>query len=96
MEAQRFAEIVAEQVYDRRDEYHQLSEEYESAEEHLNQALGCIHELVRDIAAATHALSCGTNDRDSGGVKFLQEALELVKRVFCAKAPTATTLSSSQ
>ena len=91
-EAQRLAEIVAEQVCDRRDEYHRLSEEYEAAEEYLNDGPVCIRELVPDTAAATHSLSCGTNDRDCNEVKYLQEALDLLES---ARTPITTSLSSS-
>ena len=82
-DTQRFEEMAAEQVYDRLDQYHRLSEECESAEDDLNEGLVCIRDLVRDTAAAAHALSCGTNDRDSNEEKYLQEALEIVGE-FCA------------
>ena len=39
-EAQRFAEIAQDKVFDRRDEHHGLTEEYEGAEEHLNEGWG--------------------------------------------------------
>ena len=58
-DAHRFADIAQEQDYDRRDEYHRLSEEYAAADGYLNEGLVCIRELVRDTAAATHSLSCG-------------------------------------
>ena len=61
---ERAKDAQAEQVHDRRDQFHRLSEDYESAEE-----LGCIRDLVRDTAAATHALSCGTNDRDETAMR---------------------------
>ena len=61
MEAQRCAEFAAQMVRDRRMEYHQPSEEFE---DDLNEGLGCVCELVGDIATATSALSCGVNDRD--------------------------------
>ena len=52
-EAQRFAEIAQEQIYDRRERYRRLSEEHAAAEEFLNEGLGCISEIVRDSSAAT-------------------------------------------
>ena len=32
-----------------------------------------------ETAAATHSLSCGTNDKDSNEVKYLQEPLDLLE-----------------
>ena len=61
-EAQRFAEVAAEQVDDRVDQKHRLPQDYESAEADLNEGLGGIRDFVRDTAAAAHALSCRTND----------------------------------
>ena len=65
--AQRIAAIAAEQICDRRDRYHRLSEDCGSAEEDVNEELGCVRHLV-DTAAAIHALSCGKYDRDSNKV----------------------------
>ena len=48
--------------------------------------LGCIRALVGDTAAATSALSCGTNDRDSNELKYLQESLRLVDSLLCWEA----------
>ena len=76
-EAQRFAEIAAEQVHDRRDEYHRLSEEYE-VEGYL-KSWGVSAELVRDAAAATHSVSHRTNDRCCNEVKYLQQVLDLLE-----------------
>ena len=45
----------------------------------MRSGLRCIRELVRDTAAATHSLSCGTNDRDCNEVKSLQDALDLLE-----------------
>ena len=59
--------------------YRRLSAEYAAAEEHLNDGLGCISDLIRDAAAATHSLSCGTNDRDCKEAKYLQDALDLLE-----------------
>ena len=39
-DAQRFAEVAAEQIYNRRDQYHRHSEDYESAEADLKEVLG--------------------------------------------------------
>ena len=78
-DAQRYAEIAQEQVYDRREAHHRLSDEYVAAEEYLHEGSGCIRELVRDTAAATHSLSCGTNDKDCNEVKSLQDALDLLE-----------------
>ena len=47
------------------------------AEEVLNNSLGCLGELVRDTASATHALSRGVPDRDSNETKYLRDALEM-------------------
>ena len=58
-------------VHDRRVDCHH-------AENDLNEELGCLRELVGDTAAATSALSCDTNDKDSNEPKYLQEALHLV------------------
>ena len=65
-DAQPFAEIAQEQVHDRR------SEENRGI---LNRA----RELVRETTAATHSLSCSTNDRHCNEVKYLQEALDLTE-----------------
>ena len=40
-EAQRFAEVAAQVVQDRRMHYHRVSEEYGAAEHGLNEELGC-------------------------------------------------------
>ena len=53
--------------------------EFAAAEEFLNEGLGCISELVLDTAAATHSLSCGTNDRDCNEVRYSHEALDVVE-----------------
>ena len=45
-----------------------------SAEEELNNSLGCLGDLVKDTAGATHALSSGVPDRDSNEAKYLREA----------------------
>ena len=42
-----------------------------SAEEELNNSLGCLGDLVKDTASATHTLSCGVPDRDSNEAKYL-------------------------
>ena len=54
------AKEAQERVYHHRQEYHQLFEEYESAENDLNGGLGCIRDLVRDTTAASLSLSCGS------------------------------------
>ena len=46
------------------------------AEQDLNESLGRVGQFIRDTAGATHALSCGTTDRDCNQVKCLQEALD--------------------
>ena len=61
---------------------------YEAAKDDLNEGKGCIRALVGDTAAATSALSCGTNDRDSNELKHLQEALRVARR-----AATTSSLS---
>ena len=94
-DAQRFAEIAAEQVYDRRDPYHRHSEDYESAEADLKEMLGCIRDLVRDTAAAAHAPSFGTNDRDNNGEGTCRKSWNWW-RICCIGVPTTTTLSSYQ
>ena len=38
----------------------------------LNEGMECIRDLVRDTAAVTHSLSCGTNDRDSNEVRYMR------------------------
>ena len=65
--------------FDRRECYRRLAAEYAAAEECLNNGSGNISELVRDTAATTHSLSCGTIDRDCNEVKYLQEALDLLE-----------------
>ena len=62
-EAQRFAEIAQEQVYDRRERYRRLSEEYAAAEEYLNEGLGCTSEHVRDSSATTLCSHAGPTIR---------------------------------
>ena len=44
---------------------------------YMRGGLGCIRELVRDTAAATHSLLCGTTDCNE--VKSLQDALDLLE-----------------
>ena len=36
-------------------------------------------QLIRDTAGASHALSCGTTDRDCNEVKYLQEAVGMIE-----------------
>ena len=48
------------------------------AEDGLKNSLGCLGDLVRDTASATHALSCEVPDRDSNETKYLREALEII------------------
>ena len=36
-------------------------------------------QLTRDTAGATHALSCGTTDRDCNEVRYLQESLDMIE-----------------
>ena len=78
-EAQRFAEIAAQQVHDSRGDYRRHSEDHEAAKDDL----GCIRALVGDTAAAKSALSCGMIDRDSNELKYLQDALRLVDSLLC-------------
>ena len=40
-------------------------------------SLGRLGELTKDTAGATHALSCGVPDRESNGVRCLQDALDM-------------------
>ena len=54
--------------------------------------LGCAGELVRDAAAATQSLSCGTSDKDCNEVKYLQEALDLLES-FTTETPIAKPLN---
>ena len=56
-----------------------MSEEFETAEEDLNECLGRMAQLMQDTAGATHALSCGTTDRDSNEVRYLEEALDMME-----------------
>ena len=49
-----------------------------AAEDDLNEGLCCTRALVGDAAAATSALSCGTNSRDNNELTYVQEALRLV------------------
>ena len=80
-DAQRFAEIAQEAVHDRRESCQRLAVEYATAEEYLNEGLGCISDLVRETAAAAHSLSRGKNERDSNEVRYLHEALDLPGRL---------------
>ena len=77
-QAQRTLKIASRRVHDSRMDYHRLSGSYEVAEKDLNEELGCTRELVGDAAAATIALSCGTNDWDNSELRYLQDALLLV------------------
>ena len=61
-------------------------EDDEAAEDDLNEGLACIRVLVGDTAAATTALSCGTNGRDNKELKYLQEVLRLVDSLLCQEA----------
>ena len=49
------------------------NDEFETAEEDLNDNLGRLEQLVEDTAGATHALSCGVPDRDSNEVRYLEK-----------------------
>ena len=49
-----------------------------TAEEILNNSLGCLSELVRDTTSDTNALSCGVPDRDSNKTKYLKETFEMI------------------
>ena len=62
------------QVRDHRERCRRVSAEYGTAEEDLNECLVRMGQLIRDTAGATHALSCGTTDRDSNEARYLQEA----------------------
>ena len=47
-EAQKYAEIAAEQVHERRLDYHLLSEDYVTVEDDLNEGLSCIRRDTAD------------------------------------------------
>ena len=55
--------------------------------EDLNKRLGCLGDLVKDTAGATHALTCGVPDRESNDVRFLQEAIDIIAKIPRAKLP---------
>ena len=57
-----------------RERCRRVSAEYGTAEEDLNECLVGMKQLIRHSAGATHALSCGTTDRDSNEARYLQEA----------------------
>ena len=56
-EAQRFAEVAAQAVHDRREDYHRLSEDYEVTEDDLNEELGCIRARVHCPAERTTGIA---------------------------------------
>ena len=52
------------------------TQDHMMAEEALNNGSGCLGDLGKDAASATHSLSCRVPDRDSNDAKFLREALD--------------------
>ena len=77
-QAQRLVDFAAQAVH--------LSGDSEVGENDMNEGLGCIRALVGKTAAATSALSVGTNGRDSNDLKYLQEALCLIDGLLCRDA----------
>ena len=49
------------------------------AEALVNDSLGALGHAVRDVAQATHSLTCGVPDRESNEIKSLREATELIE-----------------
>ena len=66
---ERFADEAHDQIRAHRDRCRRVSAEYGTAQKDLNECLGAMGQLIRDTAGATHALSCGTTDRDSNEVR---------------------------
>ena len=78
-EAKRKADDAQDQIRAHRERCRRVLVEYETAEEDLIECLGRVGQLIRGTAGGTHALSCGTTDRDSNEVRYLQEALDMVE-----------------
>ena len=78
-EAKRKEDDAQDQVRAHRERCRRVSAEYKTAEEDLNECLGCAGQLIRDIAGATHTLSCDTTDLDSNKVRNQQEASDIIE-----------------
>ena len=78
-EAKRKAEDAQVKVC--RESCRRLSAVRGTAEEDRNESLGRMGWPIRDTAGTTHALSCGTTDRDCNAVRYLQEALDTIQNV---------------
>ena len=78
-DAKRKAEGAQGQVKVHRERCRRFSAVFRTAEEDLYERLGRLGQLIRVTAGATHALSCGTTDRDCHEVKYLQEAFEMIE-----------------
>ena len=65
-------------VSESREQCHDIAETHARIEADLNEVLGVIRVQVKNTAAATHASSRCTNDRDNNEVRYLQEGLTLL------------------
>ena len=77
-EAKRQADDAQDQIRAHREHSRRVSAEYGTAEEDPNECVECVGQLIRDTAGATHALSCGSTDRDSNEVRYFREALDMI------------------
>ena len=67
IELKRKADDAHERTRSHRERCRRATKDHMRAEEVLINSLGCLGELVRDTASATHALSCGVPDRVTSG-----------------------------
>ena len=65
IELKRKADHGHDKTRSHRERCRRATEDHMMAEEVHNNSLGCLGDLVKDTASATHALSCGVPDRDS-------------------------------
>ena len=78
LEVKRKADDAHDRTRSHRERCRHATKDFTMAEEVLHNNLGCLRDLVKDTASATHALSCGVPDRDSDEAKYLREALEMI------------------
>ena len=73
-----------------RDRCRRATKELQTAEEDLNNSLGCLGDLVKDTASVAHALSCGVVDKDSNESKYLRETLDMIDEFQSRRGPETT------
>ena len=78
IELKRKTDDADDRTRSHRERCRRARKDHMMAEEVLNNSLGCLGDLARDSASATHALSCEVPDRDSNETKYLREALEMI------------------